>query len=251
MKQLSNISNLTLNNWHMLCGGAALLFIIVVLILFFSGILRNRYYRPFKNDELIKQTKTTNSLNKLYFTNGETQTYIRRYVVCKTLYDKYLVCNFVRQFKQISYFVVQYSKLRRVINVSRVCEANTGTSSRVISLGKRCEYVNVIISTADNTVVNSNFIRPVSTTRANMYAFLCSLVIFLSLFVLRHVLVVLISNSQKDVELAAIYFNSMYGYLSLGLALLSAIISYIVTAVCLRRRNISRMTGGALEYEFV
>lgn len=228
---------------------AAVLFVIVLVILFCSGILRNRYYRPFKSDELIKQTKTTNSLNKLYFTSGETQTYIRRYVVCKTLYDKYLVCNFVRQFKQISYFVVQYSKLRRVIHVARVFEANTGTSSRVISLNKRCEYVNVIISTADNTVINSNFIRPISMTRANMYAFLKSLALFCGLFLLRHALIEIFGNNQGD--LAVQYLNSVFGYVSLAIVAVVSILSYIVTVLCLRSKNINRMTGGALEYEFV
>lgn len=244
---MRELTRIPINTWRITCIVVAILFIIVLAILFFSGILRNRYYRAFKSDELIKQTKTTNSVNKLYFTSGETQTYIRRYVVCKTLYDKYLVCNFVRQFKQISYFVAQYSKSRRVIHVARVFEADTGTSSRVISLNKRCEYVNVIISTADNTVINSNFIRPIAMTRAYMYAFLKSLAIFLALYLMRHAIVEILSQG----DLAVQYLNSLFGYAALGIALLVSVLSYVVTVMCLRRKNINRITGGALEYEFV
>ena len=131
--------------WRLLSAISAALFLALSVLSLCLRLLKNVYYHDFQDDEFIKDVQTESSKNSIYFTSGETRKYIKKYVICKTLYDKFLVCNFNENFKSISYFVVQYSSRKSVIGVLRVNEQATGDSSKVIALNRRCARVNVII----------------------------------------------------------------------------------------------------------
>jgi hypothetical protein len=111
--------------WRILSIVAIILFIGGIVLLSTMKLLKNRYYYPFHQDELIKNTKSVNSDNYIYFTTGATKNYIPKYVVCKTLYDKFLICNFAQKYVKINYFVVQYNRRRKVISVLNCVEQNT------------------------------------------------------------------------------------------------------------------------------
>ncbi len=232
--------------WRILCLTAAALFVATVLALFVTRLLKNKYYHNYTADELIKKKKTANSANDIYFTSGETRNFIRKYAVCKSAFERYLVCNFVRKFKHITYYVIQYSRGKRVISVQRVTESHTGTSSKVVALKKRCAHVNVVIGEADGAVINSEVIRPIAVYKLRLYAFLKSAAIFFGLFVVRHLIIELLGGNYTQQYLA-----HFLNYAALGGSFLFSVLIYFVTVLCFRRKNAKQANGGVLEYEFV
>lgn len=239
--------------WRILCLISAVVFIAGVIVLVCTNLTKNKYYHNYTDDELIKKERSTNSINSIYFTSGETRRFIKKYVVCKSAYEKYLVCNFTERFKHIRFFVVQFSRRKKVISVLEITQRNlTELSSRIIALKKQCKHVNVVIGEADGVVINQNYIRPIVMHRLRIYACLKSLLIFTALFVLRHIIVEVVGGSYiygKDV--AYQYFNNSVNYIAIAASFVLAVLSYFITVLCYRGRNAKAMNGGALEYEFV
>ena len=248
---------MTMFVWRILCAASILVCIISLILIWALRLLKNRYYHDYTQDELLKQVKTANSKNSIYFTSGETKNFIKKYVICKTLYDKYLVCNYTKNFQDISYFVVQYSAMKRVIGVINVTHRDTGDSSKVIALKRRCAFVNVVIGTADGLTINSNVIRPLPMAKVRLHAVLKSLLLFTFLFAVRHIAVELydiinVNIYHAQVTYAKLFFDSLlYNYVVIAGSFALALISYLITVLCFRRRNAKIRNGGALEYEFV
>ena len=237
---------MTLYMWRILGVVAAGLFVFSVITLFAARFLKNRYTHAYTADKVLRTVKATNSRNTIYLTSGETYKYIKKYVVCKSGTDKYLICNFARKFKKVGFFVVQYTALRRVCSVIRVTETNTTLSSRVVALSKRCAHVNVVISYANSAQINSHVIRPIPRWKIRLYAFFKSIAIFAAMFLLRHAAIELFGGAFLKA-----YLNSFWNYAIIGAGFLFALLGYFITVLCFRRKNEKESNGGAIEYEFV
>lgn len=239
--------------WRILCLITAVIFVAGVIVLLAANLTKNRYYRNYHEDELLKKERSVNSINSIYLTSGETRKYIKKYVVCKSAYEKYLVCNFAARYKKIRFYVVQFSKRKKVISVLEITQTEvTESSSRIIALKRKCARVNVVIASADDTVINQNYVRPIAMYRLRLYAFLKSLIIFTGLFVLRHIFAEILGGSfiwGRDTTYQ--YLNNWLNYIAVGASLLLALLSYFITVLSYRRRNAKALNGGALEYEFV
>ena len=239
--------------WRVLCLISAVIFIAGVIALVCTNLTKNKYYHNYHEDELIKKERSVNSINSIYLTSGETRRFIKKYVVCKSAYEKYLVCNFTETFRHIRFYVVQFSRRKRVISVLEVTQKDlTDVSSRIIALKRSCAHVNVVIGEADGTEINRNYVRPISMQRLRIYACLKSAVIFTVLFVLRHLIVELMGGSVfygKDV--AYQYSNNWLNYIAIAASFVLSLCSYLITVLSFRRKNAKAMNGGALEYEFV
>ena len=232
--------------WRVLCVVSAALFLVGLVILLFTRLLKNKYYHVYTADELLKNNKMTNGKNSVYFTSGETKQYINKYAICKTEFDRYLVCKFVKKFSEIRYFVLEYSSHGRVIAVQQIDEYNTALNSKIITLHKRCAKVNVVIGKADDIEINTDVIRPLSRKRMRLYALIKSFTLFAFLFAARHMIIEVLCR-----KLAGLYFNDTLNYISIGVCFACGLLSYIVTVLCFRRRNVKALNGGAVEYEFV
>ena len=232
--------------WRVLCVVSALLFIAGILILLIKKFLKNKYYHVFTADELVKNNKLSNGKNLIYFTSGEARDYISKYAVCKTEFDRYLVCKFVKKFSEIRYFVLEYSAHGRVIAAQQIDEFNTGLNSKIITLHRRCAYVNVVIGKVDDLEINSDVIRPLSRKNIRIYALVKSLTLFAFLFVVRHITLEILCK-----DLLALYLKDMLNYLSVGVCFVCGLLSYFITVLCFRRKNVKALNGGAVEYEFV
>ncbi len=231
-----------------MCIAAAGLFAITVVVLVFTNLTKNKYYFNYREDELLKKERTTNSVNSIYLTSGETGRFIKKYVVCKSAYEKYLVCNFTEKFREIKFFVVQFSRRKRVLSVLEITQKDIkGDASRVIALKRTCAHVNVVISSANGQEINRNYVRPISMTRLRLYAFLKSLAIFLALFVIRHAIVEFAGGKA----IVSHYLGSVMNYVAIALSFVLSLFSYLITVLSFRRRNAKVRNGGALEYEFV
>ena len=237
---------MTVYIWRILFIVSIVLLIATIVLSCVLKLLKNKYYHQFHNNELIKTTKTANSTNSLYFTNGETRHYIRKYVVCKTAYDKYVICNFNKKYEKIVYFVVQYTKGKKVISVMRIEETNTQESSRVITLKNKCRYVNVVIGTVNGQVINENIIRPLAINRIRLHTLIRCFRLYLILFIIRHLTIEILGGIHIK-----LYLTHLYNYLAVFGSAILLVLSYLITVKCLRRRNIKALTGGALEYEFI
>lgn len=239
--------------WRILCIISAVLFIAVVITLFVTNLTKNKYYQNYHEDELLKKERSTNSINSIYLTSGETRKYIKKYVVCRSVYEKYVVCNFAAKYRQIRFYVVQFNRRKKVKSVLEITQKDvTESASRVIALKKSCAYVNVVIASADDEIINQNYVRPIAMYRLRLYAFLKSLAVFFALFVIRHIIAELLGSGLifgKDT--AYQYLNNSLNYIAVGASFLLAGLSYLITVFSFRRRNARALNGGALEYEFV
>ena len=233
--------------WRILSIIAIILFIGGIVLLSTLKLLRNRYYYPFHEDELIKNTKSVNSDNYIYFTTGATKNYIPKYVVCKTLYDKFLICNFAQKFVKINYFVVQYNRRRKVISVLNCVEQNTVESSKIVSLHRRCRYVNVVVGQVNAQTINTNVIRPLSLVKIRLHSFLTSLIMFCGLFAFRQLFCEIVLGSPFLRQ----FLVSLPNYLIILISIILCFFSYLINSSSLRRKNAKSLSGGALEYEFL
>ena len=84
--------------------------IALVVLLFIRNYLKNTYYHNYQKDELIKVTETTNSINALHFASGETTRFIDKYVLCESMYDKFIVCNYLKPYKIREYIIKETKK---------------------------------------------------------------------------------------------------------------------------------------------
>jgi hypothetical protein len=232
--------------WRIFFVVSVILLVVLIVLKCVLRLLKNKYYHQYHANELIKRTKTANSENLLYFTNGETKRYIKKYVVCKTAFDKYVICNFNEKFEKISYFIVQYTRRKKVISVMKVEETNTSDSSKVITLKKKCRHVNVVVGTVNGLVINENIIRPLALRRIRLHTFLRCSIIYLILFIIRHLIIEVLGGLQIK-----LYLTNLYNYIAVFGPALLLLLSYFITVKCLRRRNIKSLSGGALEYEFI
>ena len=237
---------MTITLWRALCVASMALFIAGLLILLFARLLKNKYYHVYKADELLHKSKLTNGKNSVYFTSGETKNYIGKYAVCKTEFDKYLVCKFNKKFSEIRYFVLEYTSHGRVIAVQQIDEYNTGLNSKIITLHRRCAKVNVVIGKADDIEINTDVIRPLSRKRIRVYALIKSFTLFAFLFAVRHVILEVLCR-----QLVGLYFRDTLNYISIGVCFGCGLLSYLITVLCFRRKNVKALNGGAVEYEFV
>ena len=237
---------MTITLWRVLCVASMALFVVGLLILLFARLLKNKYYHVYKADELLKKSKLSNGKKSVYFTSGETKNYISKYAVCKTEFDRYLVCKFNKKFSEIRYFVLEYTSHGRVIAVQQIDEYDTGLNSKIITLHKRCAKVNVVIGKADETEINTDVIRPLSRKRIRVYALIKSFTLFAFLFAVRHIILELLCK-----ELLGLYLKDTLNYISIGVCFACGLLSYFITVLCFRRKNVKALNGGAVEYEFV
>ena len=239
--------------WRILCLVSAVMFVAGVLALLITNLTKNKYYHNYHDDELLKKERSTNSVNYIYLTSGETKRFIKKYVICKSPYEKYLVCNFAEKYENIMFYVAQFSRSKKVISVLEITQKDlTDTSSRIIALKKRCAYVNVVIGSVNGMMINQNYVRPISTYRLRLYAFIKAVTIFSALFALRHVIIEVLGGSAifgKNV--AELYLSNSLNFIAIAASFALSVLSYLITVLCFRRKNAKVMNGGALEYEFL
>ncbi len=232
--------------WRVLCVASAVLFVAGLAVLLVTKLLKNKYYHVYTADELIDKNKMTNGKNSVYFTSGETKNYINKYAICKTDFDKYLVCKFVKKFSYVKFFVLEYSAHGRVLNVQQIFEYDTGINSKIITLHRHCVSVNVVIGTADDVEINTDVIRPLSRKRIRVFALIKSFTLFAFLFAVRHLIIEIFCKGM-----VGYYLQDTLNYVSVAVCLFISLLSYLITVLCFRRKNVKALNGGTVEYEFI
>ena len=230
---------------RILCLVSMIICVFSVIILAIQGFLRNKYFHDYKLDELLKETKSVNSRNKIFFTSGETRKYIKRYALCKSAYDEYLICDFNQKFNYISYYVIAYGRRGHIKGVFYITESNTDITSKIISLPSTTKTINIIIKNVNGVEINTNVIRPLSIKKIRIYSLIASIAYFTFLYALRHILIELFAGVYVYT-----FLNSIYNYLIILAIFILSILIYLFTSHALRRKNSKYTSGGSLEYEF-
>ena len=238
---------MSLKNWELVLYASIILFVLCQVLLIVGKQIKNRYYHEFHNDELIKTTKTSNAINKLYFTHGVTMQFIRKYVLCNTPNDKYVIVNYAKPYKTIGYYVVCYNKKRKVIQVIKAEETFTTLASAVISVKSKTQYVNIVVGHVEDRVYNKNLIQPLKIKKIREYAALKSVSMFALFMILRHAITYILASSLYFTQ----YLNSTYNILSIVIMAVACVLTGIIRTLVLRKRNVKASKGGVIEYEFI
>lgn len=232
--------------WDVLFYISLFTVVALIAILFIFKFRKNVYLANFERDELFEESNDPDIKNFIYSTKGETRKYIKRYVIRKTKYDKFVICNYNKCFNSISYFIVALNNKLRPIAVLQVSEKNTNTnSSKIFVVPSKTKFVNVIIKEADSQVVNDRIIQVLPKAKVTLYSVLSSTLLFNLLFVLRHLIAVIFGNVFSEY-----YFGHIYNYIAILICFAITLLYFVMTYRTLRKRNFKNSHGGKVGYEF-
>lgn len=232
--------------WYDLFTIALITFILTFAVLVVFRFRKNVYLKGFEENELFKVKKEADYKNYIYSTKGMTRKFIRRYVIRRGRYDTTLVCNYNKNFNQISYFVVAYNKRRKPIQVIEVEELNTNTnSSKILVLNRKTAYVNIHMKKVDGEIMNTHFIKPIPRRKAKLFSYIASLCLLSFLLVVRHIIGALVGVALLDV-----FLKSAYNLIAVIASFIISLLYFIFTYRGMKRRNFKNKFGGKVEYEF-
>lgn len=233
--------------WHFIGITSIVLFVISIIIMIIRRDLKDRLYHKFHHDELIKITRDPNSTNSLFFTSGETSRYIKKYVVCKTQSDKYVLCNYANEYKRVLLFVVCYSRRGKVVGILRYTERDTTKTSRIIALPKRTVNVNVIIGRVDDRIINKHIAKPLLRKQAIIHSILAGLTTLSALIAFDYLFIQIIGGEYYTKSFLHSDMNLIYVIIAI---VLSAVM-FLFNLISLLMKSKKELSGGALEYEFI
>ena len=231
--------------WNALLIISLILLVGIIVVLIVFRFRKNYYYVAFSKDTLLKTTDDMGIKNHIYSTHGQTAEYIKKYIIRKSVHDDSLVCNFTRGYDEIQYYVIQYNKREKPINVKHIIENNTNHSSKIIVLKKNCMYVNIVIKRVDGLDINTRVIMPISMKNIRWYSLCASAAIFTSSLAISISIAKIVCGIY-----AKAFLNSPYHLIGVGAILIFAVVYYFISVLNLRRKNSKLRNGGALEYEF-
>ena len=151
----------------------------------------------------------------------------------------------IKNYKIISYYVVAYSKNKKVIDVVEVTEKPYGASSRVISVNRNASYVNIFVKNVDGLEINTNVIKPIPVRKIKYYTACTTVTIFSTLFAVRHLVILAMCGLHaKD------FMYSDVNYIMLAITLVISLLYWLFATISLRKKNHLNRRGGSHEYEF-
>lgn len=236
-----------ISTWNLLGLIAIILFVAIFIIMMIRGDLRDKLYHTYHEDEIVKITKDPNSINTLCFTSGEASKFIKKYVICKTNSDRYILCNYTKEFNKILFYVVCYSKRKKVVGILRYTERKTTKTSRIIVLPRKARYVNIVIGRVEDRLINKHIAKPLLRKQAHVHALLSGLLTLTGLFAGNYIIASLLAGSLHLKN----YLNSDLNLIFMILMAVLSILVYILNLVTLLSKSKKSLSGGALEYEFI
>lgn len=232
--------------WTIILIVSIILLIASITLLIIKKYKKCYYYFDYVEDELIKEEAKTNSYNYLYFTHGEAIKYIPKYVYCVSNYDKFVICSYKQEFKEISFFVLCYDKNNKIISAKNYQEFNTNSSSKIISLNKKTKSINIIIASINKVAINTGVLKPLKISKINKYSALLGVSVASALNIIRHFVGLIICQKKFD------YFLSQTTNLVLFIGSLAiGLITCLIFMISIRRKNVKCSKGAAIEYEFI
>lgn len=232
--------------WRIVFIVCVITFVIIFMLLRIIRPLKNHFIYQITNDELFKSYKDDYGYNHIFSTTGETKNYIRRYVIRESGSTKTLICNYNRNFSEISYHIICVNRRNKPIKAFSVTETNTKTNTSLIFLlPNKTKRVNVVIKNVDNVSYNEKVIAPIPKIKCRFFTIFSTIRLMCALYIIRHLLIEILGRGYT------IYFmDSIYNVITLLLILFVSLVYALLMYRGLRRKNFKRKIGGSLEYEF-
>ena len=183
-------------------------FLILTGLLIFRKYCKNYYYHSFIRDELLKEEKIGNGTNYIYSTSKENSDIIPRYIIRNSPYEKSIVLEYKEKYEYIEYYIKCYNSKNKVIEIYDVKEENTTNISKIISVDKNTQAINIFIKNVNHDVdINTSEIKPISRRNIHLYSLELSLNIFFILFLLRQIILYFVLIYLIGIIVQRIIFN--------------------------------------------
>ena len=221
----------------------ALALIMIILLIIFRP-QKNIYLHSYHEDILFKEFKESGVKNRIFSTHGETNNYIKRYAIRKSTFDNSVVCNYVEQYDVIQYFVISFNKRNKPISVVEVTERKNANSSKIISISKRAEYVNILIKNVNGTEINRTAIKPMPLSKIRIFGLMVAFLSFNIFYIISRLAILLVGYNYVRV-----YNKTYWNFFAFLAMILLSVLIYIFTVIRLRKKSSMNRNGG-LEYEF-
>lgn len=219
---------------------------IMMIILFIASIVLRKIFerkhthfiKGYDKDTLVKKKREAGFENSYYARHGADIDLINRYVLRVSSYERSLIVNYVKPVKHIVFFVAQFDKYHKLIDVLKITEENTTTISKIYLLNKKCSEVNIVVRECDTILYSDCYVRPKRKGEVYLEEGLLSLSIFSLLFTIRHFICEIILKSS-----ARIYFESTFGLITVAIFLGVALL-YLFISVAHKMHKIRKETLG-------
>lgn len=221
---------MTLQGWRLMAIIFFAVAIFAILILLLFKPLKNKYDYNCREDKLLKTEKKKGARYNVFGVLGRSAYYLDKYVLKQNGRKKTLICDYVRNFKFISYYILLFNKHDSVIKIMEVNEYNTAFCSKPIKLPKKCVKLNIVVKNVDDQDLNINLTGEVSKASVIFFSIVESIALFCFLFGFRHLLIELICFDTKQVFLRDNF--DTYSILLIGLF---ALINYFIISSRLKR----------------
>ena len=218
--------------------------VVIIILLIVFRPQKNVYLHSYHDDILFKEYKESGVKNRIYSTFGEINNYIKRYALRKSTFDTSVVCNYVEQYDVIKYFVISFSRFRRVIGIVEVTERKNASSSKIISVPRRTKCVNLLVKSVNGTEINRTAVKPLPLSKIRIFSLMVSLLSFNIFYIISRITLMLVGYSYMRV-----YSKTYWNFFAFLAMIVFAVLIYIFTALRLRKKN-SKNRNGGLEYEF-
>ena len=233
---------MSLENWRLLTIIFSIIFVLLILILLMSKPLKNKYNYACREDQLVKSEKRKGARYNVYSVFGRSAYYVDKYILKEVGKHKTLICDYVKNYQFIAYYLLLFNKKGNIIKIMEVSEYNTTFCSKAIKLPRRCTKINVVVKNVDDKDLNINLVGQVSKPAVIVFSIFESVALFCFLFALRHVLIEIICLDTK-----IIFLRSTYDVYSIVLIALFAFINYLIISSRLKKtyhHKVAKAKGG-------
>lgn len=222
---------MTLGAWRRLTIIFFIIAVVIIVFLALAHLLKNKYYYTCREDKSIKSQRYKGSKYEVFEVRGRSASYIDKYILKHTGKKQTLVCDYVKSFKYIAYYVLLYKKNGTLMRIMEVREFNTASCSKSIKLPKNCAKVNIVVNHIDEEDLGVNLKAEVSLGKVNAFAILETIAMFFFLFAIRHLLIELIC-----VDSQVIFLMSSYNVYSIVLIVIFSIINCFLLISNLKKK---------------
>ena len=226
---------MSIQNWRLATIIFLIIFVLIILLLLLIKPLKNKYNYACREDHLIKSERKKGARYNVYSVLGRSAYYIDKYILKSVGKSKVLICDYVKNYDYISYYLLLFNKKNTLMKIMEVNEYNTSFCSKPIKLPKRCEKVNIVAKKINEEDQNINLVGVVSKPAVILFSIFESIALLCFLFVLRQVLVEIICFDTKT-----IFVTSSYDSYIIVIIIVISFINYLIISSRLLKKYLHR-----------
>lgn len=221
---------MTIGAWRRLTIAFFIIAVIIIVFLALAHFLKNYYYYTCREDKSIKSQKSKGSKYDVFEVRGRSASYIDKYILKHTGKKLNLICDYIKSFEYISYYVLLYKKNGVLMRIMEVQEYNTAFCSKPIKLPTKCTKVNIVVNHVNEEDLGVKLKAEVSLGKIKAFSILETIAMFFFLFAIRHLLIEIICLDAQ-----AIFLMSIYNIYSIILIAFFSVINFFLLSSNLKK----------------